>query len=179
MEDILCIDLLPNRFDALYPTIFVVNNNVTIPPQNHDVTNVYHSSTNNLIGSKWPWNRFEIYGSVLEITLFFSCSRTISWLFDSVNINGNRTKFRNRKLGLCETDPVWLTEGPLLWVIPFIMVVINRNLSKFYLGSVFQKCMFAYQQFKLPRNSGVFYPPVPFIYMALLLPRDLYHSFCF
>ena len=41
---------------------------------------------------EWDRNRFEIYGSALQLISIYLCARDNTWMFDSVYIKGNQMK---------------------------------------------------------------------------------------
>ena len=43
-----------------------------------------------LVRGPWDRNRFEIYGSALELISFSLCTRAHTWMFDSVYMKGNQ-----------------------------------------------------------------------------------------
>ena len=88
--DIRGINLTPNRYNALAPTIVYVSNGVTIP----STAWRHNSNTKNVTTSarEWDRNRYEIYGSALELISISLCTRDNTWVFDSVDIKGNQMK---------------------------------------------------------------------------------------
>ena len=89
--DILGKNLTPNRCNALAPAIVYVGNDVTIPL--NSVTS--QCNTKNVAASarEYDQNRFEIYGSALEHVYISLCTRSNTWMLDSVYIKGNHMKF--------------------------------------------------------------------------------------
>ena len=89
--DILGINLTPNRYNALTPAIVYVSNDVTIP---FNSLWRHNSNTKNVTASarEWDRNRFEIYGSALELISISLCAEANAWMFDSVYIRGNQMK---------------------------------------------------------------------------------------
>ena len=78
--DILDMNLNPHRYNALAPDIVYVSNDVTIPFNSVTSKNVTASAR------EWDRNRYEIYGSALELISISLCTRANTWMFDGVNI---------------------------------------------------------------------------------------------
>ena len=90
--DIPCINLTPNRYDALAPAIVYVSNVVTIPvnstTQMNTIATYRASPRARVIGTE---NVLKSSDQPSHITVS-SCTRAKPWMFNIVYIKGNQMK---------------------------------------------------------------------------------------
>ena len=95
-EDILGINFTPNWYN------WEPLSTSAVTSQSHSTPWRHNCNTKNVTASarEWDRNRFEIYGSALELISISLCTGANAWMFDSVYMKGNQMKLFSIKCGV-------------------------------------------------------------------------------